>query len=90
MNEILLAATIIAPIATGLTQVVKKATNVSDRYIPFIAVILGMVLGGLAMFLDLEIGIRIWAGLIGGLASVGLFEGIDKAVKPTDSGTHPL
>lgn len=74
MTEILAMATIIAPITSGMLQVFKKATQVNKRFIPLMAVGLGALLGSAAYFLDAEIGLRIWAGGVSGLAATGLFE----------------
>lgn len=74
MVEILAIATLIAPITSGAVQSVKKATNVNKRYLPVLAVGVGVILGAAAFFVDIGIGERIWAGGISGLASVGLFE----------------
>jgi len=74
MTEILAMATIIAPITNGVVQAAKKATRVNDNLLPIVAIGVGAILGGGAYFLDAEIGMRIWAGGISGLASVGLFE----------------
>lgn len=74
MQEILAIATIIAPITSGAVQAVKKATNVNKRYLPILAVVVGVALGAAAFFVDIGLGERIWAGGISGLASVGLFE----------------
>lgn len=52
----------------------KQAANVNKRYLPAVATILGMGLGAAAYFLDAEIGLRLWAGGMSGLASVGLFQ----------------
>ena len=80
MVEILAMATVIAPITGGVVQAVKKAVNLNKRYIPLVAMILGMALGAFAYFMDAEIGLRVWAGGISGLAATGLFE-LGKNVK---------
>lgn len=83
MIEILTLATIIAPLTTALIEVVKKAIGIEQRYLPLLAVLLGLILGGLATFLDSELILRLWAGAVSGLASVGLFE-LGKQVKGDD------
>ncbi len=80
MVEILALATVIAPVTGGLVQAVKNATQIKKRYFPLMAVGVGLVLGAAAYFLDAELGIRLWAGGVSGLASVGLFE-LGKNVK---------
>lgn len=74
MNEILAMASVIAPVTTGVVQLVKKS-GASHRFIPLLALIVGVLLGAAAFsFTDLYFMDRIWAGIISGLASVGLFE----------------
>ena len=75
MSEILLLATLIAPIVTGVVQAVKVGFTITKNYLPLIAVTLGVALGFVAYpFSDISTAARIWAGGIAGLASVGLFE----------------
>lgn len=76
MTEILAMATVIAPITAGVVEAVKKATNINDNLLPIIAIIIGAILGGGAYFMDTEMGLRLWAGGISGLAATGLFEGL--------------
>lgn len=74
MTEILMMASIIAPITGAVVQMIKKATRVNKRYLPAVATLVGIFLGIVAYFLDAEIGLRMWAGGISGLAATGLFE----------------
>lgn len=74
MTEVLALATAIALVVSGMVEVVKKATNMPNRFLPLLAVVVGAAVGALMYFLDAELGIRIWAGAIAGLGSVGLFE----------------
>lgn len=74
MVEILTMATVITPITGGLVHAVKKATQVNKRYLPVIAIGIGLTLGTAAYFLNADLGLRLWAGGVSGLASVGLFE----------------
>lgn len=74
MVDILAIASLIAPITSGAVQAIKKATKVNKRYLPILAVGVGIILGAAAFFVGIGLGERIWAGGISGLASVGLFE----------------
>lgn len=74
MVEILAMATIIAPVTAGVVEAIKKATGVNKRYLPILAAVIGLIIGAAAYFLDAELGLRIWAGGISGLAATGLFE----------------
>lgn len=74
MEEILMIATVIAPVTAGVSEAIKKGFKPDKRYMPLIAVLLGVLLGAAAYFVDAEIGLRMWAGGISGLAATGLFE----------------
>lgn len=74
MVEILSLATFLAPITSGIVQAIKSAEIIDKRFIPLLAVVIGMFLGAAAFFINIELIERIWAGGISGLASVGLFE----------------
>lgn len=83
MEEILILATAIAIVVGGVVEAVKRATNVNKRYLPLVAIVVGVVVGAAAYFLDAEMGLRMWAGGIAGLMSVGLFE-TSKNIKGDD------
>ena len=74
MVEILAMATAIAAVTSGVVQAIKMTELVDKRYMPLMAIIIGMLLGLLATFMDIDLTSRLWAGGISGLASVGLFE----------------
>ncbi|EZH67876.1 hypothetical protein DH09_08095 [Bacillaceae bacterium JMAK1] len=81
MTEILILASIIAPVTAGIVQGVKQF-QVSKRILPAIALIVGLLLGfAAAPFTDLALLERLWAGGISGLTAVGLFE-LAKHVTP--------
>lgn len=83
MEEILILATVIAPVTTGLVQMVKSATQEKlHNYLPLLSLVIGLLIGLAAVpFGDVELYARLWAGGIAGLGAVGLYEGIDKTVK---------
>jgi len=74
MVEILAMATIIAPVTAGVVEAIKRATGINTRYLPILAAVIGLIIGAAAYFLDAELGLRVWAGGISGLAATGLFE----------------
>ncbi|UUI41194.1 holin [Oceanobacillus oncorhynchi] len=75
MQEILVLATLLAPIITGVVQALKVGFTIKKNLLPFVAVITGILLGYMAWpFSDIEAVSRVWAGGMAGLASVGLFE----------------
>ncbi|SES02422.1 holin [Salipaludibacillus aurantiacus] len=75
MQEVLMLATIIAPVVTGVVQGIKKTGFLNKQFAPLVAIIIGLLLGAAAFpFADVDMAERLWAGGISGLASVGLFE----------------
>lgn len=75
MLNVLILATILLPVIVAVVELAKKTVNIKKNYIPLIAVILAMVIAALAYpFTDLNIVMRLWAGLLAGLSSTGLFE----------------
>lgn len=78
LDEMLLLATAITPLTTGILQVIKKATNIDKRFLPLLSIFVGLGLGALATFIEPVLVNRLWIGLISGLASVGLFEYVNQ------------
>lgn len=74
MTEILAMATAIAAVTSGVVQAIKSTDLVDKQYLPLTAILVGMILGGLATFMDIDFVSRLWAGGISGLGAVGLFE----------------
>ena len=64
-------------VITGLTQVVKKL-GVSTRYIPLVAVIIGIAYGLAFVSVDMQSAL---SGLVAGLTSVGMYRTIQKTVE---------
>ena len=73
IEQILVSASWIVPVITGLIQVIKIATNnaIYERWLPGLAVVIGGILGGLVIGWTV---IGVLAGVIFGLASSGLFD----------------
>ena len=74
MVEILAMATAIAAVTSGVVQAVKQTNVIKSEYLPLTAILIGMFLGSVAIFLEVDLIARIWAGGISGLAATGLFE----------------
>ncbi|MCX2773163.1 holin [Bacillus sp. H2FL2] len=75
MEEVLIFATILAPILTALVQLVKKTVKLSTNIVPALSFVIGILLGAIAYpFTDLDLVLRLWAGGFAGLAATGLFE----------------
>lgn len=75
MNEVLIFATILAPIILALIELIKRTANIPKNYIPLIAFAVGIFIGFAASpFSDLDTILRLWAGGLAGLSATGLFE----------------
>ncbi|WP_096435910.1 holin [Alteribacter populi] len=84
MTEILAMATLIAPVTSGVVQMLKKS-DVPKNLMPYLALVVGIGLGAAAFsFTDLIFIERLWAGGISGLAAVGLFEVGKQSTKGDD------
>ena len=76
MQEVLLLATIIAPVVLGLVEVLKRTTSIPHTLIPLTAVGVGFFA---EPFTELDAISRLWAGGLSGLSATGLFELVRKA-----------
>ncbi|MGF2820151.1 holin [Bacillus subtilis] len=75
MHDVLIFATVLAPILTALVQLVKKTVKLPTNVIPALSFVIGIGLGAVAYpFTDLDLVLRLWAGGFAGLAATGLFE----------------
>lgn len=72
VKELLVQLVILVPLATGLTEVVKRALGLENpRFIPLISVVIGGVCGWLLLGLSVP---AVVVGIIAGLAGTGLWE----------------
>lgn len=75
MENVLLFATILAPIVIALNQLLKKTVNLPKNLLPLFGLIIGLIVGAIAYpFTDMDIALRLWAGGLSGLSATGLFE----------------
>lgn len=78
MTEVLIFATVLAPIILALVQLIKKTVNIKNSLVSLIAFAVGLFVGAVAApFTDLDIVLRLWAGGLAGLSATGLFELMD-------------
>ena len=79
MTDIMLLATVLAPIIIGLVEVVKRMIEPPAKFVPLIALLVGLVVGiGATPFTELDTVYRCWAGVFAGLSATGLFELVKK------------
>lgn len=82
MAEVLIFATVIAPIILGLVELVKRTAGIPANFIPLVALFVGILVGYLGyIFTDLDLAHRLWAGGLAGLAATGLFEMVNDRSK---------
>lgn len=75
MTDILIFATILAPIILAVTELFKRTFPMPKNIIPLIAFAVGLFIGFAASpFTDLDVVLRLWAGGLAGLTATGLFE----------------
>lgn len=79
MTEVLIFATVLAPIILALVQLVKKTVNVKNNFLSIVALAIGLFVGFAASpFTELDLVLRLWAGGLAGLSATGLFELFDQ------------
>lgn len=77
LSNAIIVAVALTPILSALVEAVKKANLIQERYLPFVAILVGFLLSvaiSLAFGLDVAEGAVV--GLVAGLASSGLYDGI--------------
>lgn len=78
MTEVLIFATILAPIILAMVQLFKTTFNIKNNLLSLIALAVGLFVGFAASpFTDLDLTLRLWAGGLAGLSATGLFELLD-------------
>lgn len=89
MTEILFLVSVITPIITALTEVVKKSVNTPVNLVPVISLLIGLVVGFAAQpFSDLDLTLRLWAGSLAGLAGTGLYETVKQRTGESKGGEY--
>ncbi|WP_349408244.1 holin [Pseudalkalibacillus sp. SCS-8] len=75
MEQVIMFASVMTPIVTGLTEVAKRTFLIPKRFVNIFSLMIGLVVGLLAFPLtDLDWTLRTWAGTMAGLAATGLYE----------------
>ena len=80
MNNAVLLALVLAPITTGMIEVVKRTANIQERYLPLVSLLSGIAIAVLiALGTGQDIVQYILVGVVGGLSSAGLYDQKDIA-----------
>lgn len=85
MDEILILGAVISAVVLGCVELVKYTNLVSKRFLPLVGIVIGLVAGYFSYsFTDLNVNMRLWAGLVAGLAATGFFELVKQNKKEID------
>lgn len=93
MDEIIVYSGVIGLLTLAIVELVKTSTNVPAKLMPLISVIIGVVIGAIALFIpeitgELSVGGHLLAGLISGLSASGLYDVFSKTTQGIkDSGS---
>ena len=93
MDEIIVYSGVIGLLTLAIVELVKTSTNVPVKLMPLISVIIGVVIGAIALFIpeitgELSVGGHLLAGLISGLSASGLYDVFSKTKQGVkDSGS---
>lgn len=75
MDEILTATSVIGSVVLGMTQIVKQ-TAIDNKWLPFLNVIFGLIIG-ISYALTIvqgDIAIYAWAGILAGMSAGGFYD----------------
>lgn len=76
ISSITLGATATVPIVVALTQMVKMTNWVNPKYMPFVAILMGILVSFLMSHEIWDWTANILAGILFGLAGSGLYSGL--------------
>ena len=94
MDEIIVYSGVIGLLTLAIVELVKTSTNVPAKLMPLVSVIIGVVIGLIALFIpeitgELSVGGHLLAGLISGLSASGLYDVFSKTKQGVkDSGSN--
>ena len=94
MDEIIVYSGVIGVLTLAIVELVKASTNIPAKLMPLVSVIIGVVIGAIALFIpeitgELSVGGHLLAGLISGLSASGLYDVFSKTTQGVkDSGSN--
>ena len=75
IDNAVLAAVILAPITTGIIEVVKQTLNINNRYLPILSLLVGIFVAvAIALGTGQDLVQYVLVGIVGGLSSAGLYD----------------
>lgn len=75
VNNAVLVAVILAPLTTGIIEVVKQTLNIDARYLPILSLLVGIFVAvAIALGTGQDVVQFVLVGIVGGLSSAGLYD----------------
>lgn len=75
INNAVLVAVILAPITTGIIEVVKQTLNIDNRYLPILSLLVGILVAvAIALGTGQDVVQYVLVGIVGGLSASGLYD----------------
>ena len=75
INNAVLVAVILAPITTGIIEVVKQTLNINKRYLPILSLLVGIfIAAAIALGTGQDVTQFVLVGIVGGLSASGLYD----------------
>ena len=75
MNNAVLVAVILAPLTTGIIEVVKQTLNIDARYLPILSLLVGIFVAvAIALGTVQDVVEFVLVGIVGGLSASGLYD----------------
>lgn len=91
MDEILILGGVISGVVFALVELIKHSEVVSPRFLPYVGLVVGLVAGYAAFpFTELDLVMRLWAGLVAGLGATGFYEVVKSSKKDKEDDDYVL
>lgn len=75
VNNAVLVAVILAPLTTGIIEVVKQTLNIDARYLPILSLLVGIFVAvAIALGTGQDVVQFVLVGIVGGLSASGLYD----------------
>ena len=75
VNNAVLVAVILAPLTTGIIEVVKQTLNINNRYLPILSLLVGIFVAvSIALGTGQDVVQFVLVGIVGGLSASGLYD----------------
>lgn len=75
VNNAVLVAVILAPLTTGIIEVVKQTLNINNRYLPILSLLVGIFVAvAIALGTGQDVAQFVLVGIVGGLSASGLYD----------------